>query len=142
MKLEFIFPEKTTNEQKADFLLGLQSHGRSHGIIFYNEKININKIDEHSIFDNIRNWANEKGIIKKGDLKTQTLKLLEEAGELARSVLKSDHVEFKDAIGDCVVVLTNLAALTGLKIEDCINSAYEEIQSRTGKMENGTFIKD
>ena len=137
MKLEFIFPEKTTDEQKADFLLGLQSYP----IIVNDKKVIINKAYDNSIFNKIRSWANEKGIIKKGDLKTQTLKLLEEAGELARSVLKSDHIEFKDAIGDCVVVLTNLAALTGLKIEDCINSAYEEIKDRKGEMQNGTFIK-
>ena len=47
-----------------------------------------------------------------------------------------------DAIGDIVVVLTNLAHLEGFKIEECIESAYEVINKRTGKMENGTFVKD
>jgi hypothetical protein len=41
-----------------------------------------------------------------------------------------------------VVVLTNLAALEGLKIEDCVTSAYSVIASRKGKMENGTFVKE
>ena len=40
-----------------------------------------------------------------------------------------------------VVVLTNLAALEGLKIEECVISAYDVIKSRQGKMENGTFVK-
>ena len=93
-------------------------------------------------FDSIRIWAEEKGILRNGDAKTQCIKLFEEAGELSKSILKEDEEEFIDAIGDCVVVLTNLAALKGYKIEDCINSAYQVIKNRTGKMENGTFKKD
>jgi len=56
--------------------------------------------------------------------------------------LKNNQVELVDAIGDCVVVLTNLAAINGLKIEDCIQSAYTEIKNRKGKMQNGTFVKE
>jgi NTP pyrophosphatase (non-canonical NTP hydrolase) len=93
-------------------------------------------------FESIRIWAEDKGIYQKGDLKTQYIKLCEESGELARAILKDDNDEFIDAIGDCVVVLTNLAKLKGYKIEDCINSAYKVINKRTGKMENGTFVKD
>lgn len=93
-------------------------------------------------FQSIRDWAEKKGIYKKGDAKTQCIKLFEEAGELSKSILKNDEEEFIDAIGDCVVVLTNLAKLKGYKIEDCINSAYKVIAKRTGKMENGTFVKD
>ena len=43
---------------------------------------------------------------------------MEEAGELAQAILKNDETEVIDAIGDMVVVLTNLAALRGHKIED------------------------
>lgn len=93
-------------------------------------------------FESIRNWASEKGIYEKGDIKTQYIKLQEEAGELAKAILKNDNEEFIDAIGDCVVVLTNLAKLKGYQIEDCINSAYAIIAKRTGKMENGTFVKE
>jgi NTP pyrophosphatase (non-canonical NTP hydrolase) len=98
------------------------------------------KLDKE--FDSIRKWAFDKGIYAAGDPKTQYIKLLEETGELAKAILKNDDVEFIDAIGDCVVVLTNLAALKGYTIEECINSAYEVIAKRTGKMENGTFVKD
>lgn len=93
-------------------------------------------------FSTIRDWAANKGIYASGDPKTQYIKLQEEAGELAKAILKNDDDEFIDAIGDCVVVLTNLAALKGYTIEECINSAYEVIAKRTGKMENGTFVKD
>ena len=67
---------------------------------------------------------------------------MEEAGELGRAVLKNDKKEFVDAIGDMVVVLTNLAHLGGYTIEECIESAYNEIKNRTGEMNNGTFVKD
>jgi NTP pyrophosphatase (non-canonical NTP hydrolase) len=67
---------------------------------------------------------------------------MEEAGELAQAILKNDEPEVIDAIGDMVVVLTNLAKLKGYNIEDCIDSAYKTIAGRTGKMVNGTFVKD
>ncbi len=95
-----------------------------------------------SQFDLIREWANERGLYDKGDVKTQTLKLLEEAGEICRAVLKDDKEQIIDGIGDCVVVLTNLAELNDISIEDCIDAAYNEISNRTGKMVNGTFKKD
>ena len=93
-------------------------------------------------FDLIREWAKERGLYDKGDAKTQTLKLMEEAGEICRAVLKNDRHEIIDGIGDCVVVLTNLAELIDMPIEDCIEVAYAEISNRTGKMVNGTFKKD
>jgi len=93
-------------------------------------------------FDLIRMWANQRGLYEKGDTKTQTLKLMEEAGEICRAVLKDDHDQVVDGIGDCVVVLTNLAELQGVSIEQCIKAAYSEICNRTGKMVNGTFKKD
>jgi len=94
-----------------------------------------------SVYDNIRAWAQDKGIYAKGDSKTQYLKLMEESGELAEALLKNDRPEIIDAIGDMVVVLTNLAALEDLRIEDCVQSAYDVIKNRKGKMINGTFVK-
>ena len=93
-------------------------------------------------FDKIRDWAEDKGIYESGDPKTQYIKLMEEAGEVGRAILKEDLPEIKDGIGDMVVVLTNLAELCGLTIEECVESAYDIISKRTGKMKNGTFVKD
>ena len=94
------------------------------------------------IFDCIRAWANERGLYDKGDPKTQYIKLMEETGEIGRAILKEDHDEIIDGIGDAVVVLTNLAELVGVPIEECIQSAYNVIAKRKGKMINGTFVKD
>ena len=97
---------------------------------------------EENIFKLIRSWAEDRGIYSKGDSKTQYLKLMEESGELSQALLKNDKLEIIDAIGDMVVVLTNLAHMEGHDIESCIQSAYNVISKRTGKMINGTFVKD
>jgi len=94
-----------------------------------------------NVYKLIRAWAKERGIYDKGDSKTQYVKLMEEAGELAKALLTKNRNETIDAIGDIVVVLTNLAHLEGLKLEDCVVSAYTEIANRKGSMQNGTFVK-
>ena len=98
------------------------------------------KTDER--FDLIRDWAATRGLYQQGNPHTQYVKLQEEAGELAKALLKNDQPEIVDAIGDMVVVLTNLAHLQGYNIEYCIDEAYKVIAARTGKMINGTFVKD
>ena len=94
------------------------------------------------MFDNIRQWARERGLYDKGDSKTQLIKLQEEMGELAKATLENDKPEIIAAIGDMVVVLTNLAHLNDVYIESCIAEAYKVISKRKGKMINGTFVKD
>lgn len=122
----------------------MKSQYSNFGMYIYNQSLYnyIESKKEHTDFELIRKWAKKKGILDKGDSKTQYIKLQEEAGELAKALLKKDKEEIIDAIGDCVVVLTNLAELENLKIEDCIKSAYEVIMNRTGKMVNGTFVKN
>ena len=94
------------------------------------------------MFQNIRDWAEERGLYDEGNTHTQYVKLQEEAGELAKALLQDDQKEVIDAIGDIVVVLTNLAHLRGVHIETCIAEAYSVIAKRKGKMINGTFVKD
>ena len=107
-----------------------------------NRKVVSYDLLEEDRFQLIRDWADNRGLYDEGDKKTQYCKLIEEAGELGRAILKEDKEEFVDAIGDMVVVLTNLAHLGGVSIEECIDSAYKVISKRSGKMINGTFVKD
>ena len=100
------------------------------------------RADLTNYFPLIREWAKERGIYDKGNSHTQYIKLMEEAGELAKALLEDNESEAIDAIGDMVVVLTNLAELRGYKIEDCIACAYGVIKNRQGKMINGTFVKE
>lgn len=101
-----------------------------------------NKKLNGATFNDIRDWAKERELYKKGNVKTQFIKLQEESGELAKAILNENESEIIDSIGDIVVVLTNLSHLAGYKIEDCIDQAYFEIVNRKGKMINGTFVKN
>jgi len=103
---------------------------------FFNEEhtpVTIEDLDslrasyQDSRFELIREWAKERGIFDKGNSVTQYVKLMEVVVELAVALLKNDKYDTKDAIGDIVVVLTNLAALEGMQIENCIDSAYNVI---------------
>ena len=118
----------------------LDTNGVVHQQDTYQDQDEKDRMERHR-FQLIRDWAGERGLYTKGDTKTQFCKLMEEGGELGRAILKNDQEEFVDAIGDMVVVLTNLAHLGGTTIEECIDSAYNEIKNRKGKMVNGTFVK-
>ena len=116
--------------------------------VFTKDSMHETKIEDNGnigleIFDKIRSWASDRGIIPGGRLETQALKLGEEFGELQKAILKDDKEEVKDAIGDIVVVLTSIAYFNGDTIEDCIESAYNVISKRKGSMnKKGDFIKD
>lgn len=85
-------------------------------------------------------WSSDRGILKNGNAFTQVLKLVSEVGELADNIIKGNNVE--DDIGDCLVVLTNIAALKNTTLEVCWNKAYNDIKDRKGFLNaEGTFIK-
>ena len=140
-----MFNKKRSYIYNKAFYEKFLKEAKSEAQLFYdaiNKRTTENNEVQKDRFQLIRDWADERGLYDKGDTKTQYCKLMEEAGELGRAILKDNHVEFVDAIGDMVVVLTNMAMLGGTSIETCIDSAYEEIKNRKGKMLNGTFVKN
>ena len=146
LKWETSFGEFEINAQSLQWILSnakVSMYDKERSYI-YNKAFheNINKKISPISFSDIRDWANERNIIEKGDAKTQLIKLYEETGELSEALLKDNKEDIIDAIGDCVIVLTNLAEMAGTSIEDCILSAYNEVSTRTGRMINGTFVKD
>lgn len=48
----------------------------------------------------------------------------------------------KDDIGDCIVVLVNIAEREQVTIQECVETAWEDIKDRKGKMINGVFVKE
>lgn len=58
----------------------------------------------------IEQWAEERNLIKGSSIKKQTLKMIEEFGELCSGVAKNKPDVIKDSIGDCFVVLTIINA--------------------------------
>ena len=80
------------------------------------------------IFEKIEQWAQDRNLIDGATPQAQMLKLMEEMGELANGICRDNQELVEDSIGDCVVVLTILAAQRGLNISDCIALAYDEIR--------------
>lgn len=93
-------------------------------------------------FDRIRRWAAARNLLQGSTPARQFTKLEEEVTELAEAIAKDDYKEFVDAIGDCIVVLTIMAAQRGVNVEDCIDAAWSEIKDRKGKMIDGVFVKE
>jgi hypothetical protein len=126
---------------------------------------------EH-VSSKIVQWHHDRNLIKGATDWSQTEKLLEEFAELVASQMTgsdADHIcatiesmlhkllingrikpvkqedaeEAKlDAIGDMNVVMSNIAERNGSSLETCMTLAYNEIKDRTGKMINGTFVKE
>jgi NTP pyrophosphatase (non-canonical NTP hydrolase) len=114
-------------------------------------------MNTQDLIDAVREWGVSKGITGpegRGTLLGQLSKTQEELTEtrdaaVEWSITDFDQVthsavtsELKDGIGDCTVTLILAAEVMGLRFEDCLEAAYDEIKGRTGKMENGVFIKD
>jgi NTP pyrophosphatase (non-canonical NTP hydrolase) len=87
-------------------------------------------------------WANKRGLIEGTTPDKQCIKLMEEVGELANALLKNKRPEILDSIGDIMVVLCNLSSKLDTSLGECFSLAYNEIKDRTGKMLNGTYVKE
>lgn len=98
-------------------------------------------MDTDELIGAIAVWGQEHGIDNPDK---QTVKLLEECGELAHEIVRNryDSKLTEDAIGDIGVVLIILADILGYDFGDCLRLAYNEIKDRTGHTESGSFIKD
>lgn len=110
--------------------------------------------------DAVRAWGESKGITGpdgKGTLLGQLEKTQEELTETRDAAVamrihqpnESDPTHFwvakadlEDGLGDTFVTLVLAAEMAGLRIEDCLAAAYDEIKGRTGRMEAGVFVKD
>lgn len=90
----------------------------------------------------VEQWARDRKIIGRTEPRDQMLKLIEEFGELSTALQKNDRQKFIDAIGDCAVVLTIIAAQCGESFERCQWAAWDEIKDRKGFVRNGVFVKE
>jgi len=94
------------------------------------------------LFEKVRQWGRDKGIVFDGNETRQMLKTVEEVGELASALSKYKPEEIRDAYGDIIVTVIVGAACQGINAEDCLQEAYDVIAKRTGKSVNGTFVRD
>lgn len=104
---------------------------------------------DSSVFDDIRDWAEKRGLYQAGDSKTQLIKLGEEFGELCDAFLKQKDFEVYDAVGDIIVVLTNLIKLyeqERIDSDECVmcdnqKSYYTKIENNTVKVDCANCVE-
>ena len=85
-------------------------------------------------------WHHDRNLIEGSTDKDQTLKLLQELGELSDSVCKGKDI--KDDLGDMFVVMLNIMERNNLTLKDCLLTAWNDIKDRKGKMVDGIFVKE
>lgn len=103
-------------------------------------------------------WAKERGIFDNATPIKQLEKTKEEVDELNEALIAQNNnlttyinskgktvntsEEIIDGIGDIFVTLLIQCRFQKIDILECLESAYNEISNRTGKMVNGKFVKD
>lgn len=92
--------------------------------------------------DNVCLWASKHGIFSQGTPIAQADKTLEEAQEIKDAILVGDTDRLIDGLGDTLVTLIIQAEMNGLDLVSCLETAWNEIKNRQGKMVNGQFVKD
>lgn len=93
------------------------------------------------LISNIQKWSIDKELHEADPIK-QTVKLVEELGELASGLLKDKKEVIVDSLGDMLVVLIILHQQLGLTMEETLEFAWNEIKDRKGEMKNGVFVKE
>lgn len=95
------------------------------------------------LIENVRGWADEKGILIEDNAPKQLMKVMEELGETAGAIAKSKTTdEIMDGIGDTFVTIIILAYQMGLNPTECLEAAWNEIKDRKGTTRNGVFVKE
>lgn len=95
---------------------------------------------EHHII----NWGIARNLIGptgQATSESQIEKLLEEVDEVKAEVLSGNRGNLKVEIGDCYVVLVQLAAMWNLTVEQCAEAAWDKIKDRKGMLLQGKFVK-
>ena len=95
----------------------------------------------NALIKKVKRWAADKNLLRRNNANFQMLKVMEEVGETAGALARNNIDDVKDGIGDSFVTLIILAYQLGLEPKDCLEAAWDEIKDRTGKTENGVFIK-
>lgn len=94
---------------------------------------------EHMVIE----WAEERGLLKRGNYFAQFTKTVEEVGELAAAIIRHNTSKVIDSFGDIIVTLIILSATTErVSMTACLEKAYYEIKNRKGIVERGIFLKE
>ncbi len=97
----------------------------------------------------VNEWAEERDIFQKSSALKQINKTQEELLETLQALvvyefapLQKNLDEVEDGIGDMLVTIIILSKMVGVDSVRCLESAYNVIKGRKGKMVDGLFVKD
>ena len=82
-------------------------------------------------------------LFRSSTSEAQLRKAYEEMDELREAITKRDKDGIIDGLGDVLVCLINVAAIEDVTLNQCLESAYQEIKDRKGTLlPNGIFQKE
>jgi NTP pyrophosphatase (non-canonical NTP hydrolase) len=93
----------------------------------------------NELIELVQQWSENKGL-DKADSRGQFLKVVEEVGEVAAALCRSDMDLLKDAIGDSVVTLIIYAQQNNLKLDCSDIPKSGSIDSRTETSDLMSYI--
>ena len=93
-----------------------------------------------TFLEKITQWHHDRNLIKGSTDKDQFCKLMQEAGELSDSICKGKDV--RDDLGDMMVVMLNIMERNKITLAECLETAYNDIKDRKGRMVDGVFVKE
>ena len=99
-------------------------------------------MDFEELISLVTGWAIDRDLMHKENANNQMLKVFEEVEETSEALAIDDKAGVIDGIGDAFVTLIILSKQLGLHPTECLQAAWDEIKDRTGKTENGIFIKN
>ena len=88
----------------------------------------------------VNKWFEDRNLIQGSTDKDQILKLMQELGELSDHACKGEDI--RDDLGDMLVVMLNIMERQGISMEECLETAYNDIKDRKGRMVDGIFVKE
>lgn len=128
--------------------------GESYWQAVYMKCFSHSQTDASNLLHNFAKWGRDRKIDTGGTVAGQMEKLDEEFNELWSAFWEFDHesrewnsdvckdTEVKDAIGDMIVVLSQICLIKGWTVEECMQKAWDDIKDRKGEMVNGVFVKE
>lgn len=90
--------------------------------------------------ESVSQWHRDRNLIEGSTDAKQMGKLVEEVDELFVDVINKN--DLRDELGDCLVVLINLATRNNFNLYEALEYSFSKIKHRKGKMINGVFVKE